>query len=450
MLPRMLQNYSFQKMKESPALALFQNRSFLLLWLSQMTSTVGDWALYIVVPVTVYKATGSKSALGISFICGTLPTLLFSLLGGVLGDRWPQKRIMIAADLARAGAILLLLLISNMKHFGPHDLALFYTVSFLVASFSCFFGPARQSLMRMIVPKADLMQANSLIFTGIQACGLLGPAIGGLLLVLTTPKSVFVFDAATFAASAFLIGLIILDKSLVPPPRKVPRGPKGVWLDAHEGIAYVWKSPVLRPALVMLVTAVTASQITNTLEFPFVRDLWHGGAGQYGGLLSICFSASLLTGVIASGPLLRSALPARLLLIGFSIMGVTTLIFAGSNGIFIGGPLLFIACIGNTIENIGNMTLFQSAAPPELQGRVSATISLLQKIAMSIGSLLMVGLTLRFQGPTTLRLIFAGVALIYLLCGLLAWITLGRFTAQDIADAGAPPESVPVAEPAHA
>lgn len=434
-----LQNYSPRKLIASPALALFGNRSFLLLWLSQMISNIGDWALYIVVPVTVYKATGSKSALGISFICGTVPTLLFSLLGGVLADRWPQKRTMIAADLARTGAILLLLLVSSTKHLGQHDLLLFYTVSFLVASFSCFFSPARQSLMRVVVPKADLMQATSLSFTGTQACGLLGPAIGGLLLALTTPKSVFVFDAATFAASALLIGLIAIDTSLVPPPRKVPRGPKGVWQDAQEGVAYVGNSPILRPALVMLLTAVTASQITNTLEFPFVRDLWHGGVGQYGGLVSLGFSASLLTGVAASGPL-RSVPPARLLLIGFSIMGVTTLIFAGSKEIFLGGAMLFVACVGNMIENIGNMTLFQSAAPPELQGRVSATISLLAKIATSLGSLLMVGLTLHFHGPSALRLIFAGVALVYLFCGLLAWATLGRFTAQDIADAGMPPE----------
>lgn len=446
----MLQNYSLQKLKESPALALFGNRSFLLLWLAQMISAMGDWALYIVVPVTVYKATGSKSALGISFICGTLPTLLFALLGGVLADRWPQKRTMIAADLARTGAVLLLLLVSNMKHLGRHDLLIFYTVSFLVASFSCFFSPARQSLMRMIVPKADLMQANSLSFTGIQACGLLGPAVGGLLLALTTPKGVFVFDAATFAASAFLVRLIALDQSLVPPPRKIPRGPKGVWQDAHEGIAYVGNSPILRPALVMLVIAIAASQITNTLEFPFVHDLWHGGAGQYGGLVSLGFSASLLTGLAASGPL-RSVLPARLLLIGFSIMGVTGLVFAGSQEIFIGGAMLFVSCVGNTIENIGNMTLFQAAAPPELQGRVMATIGLVAKTATSVGSLLMVGLTLHFHGPIALRLIFVGVALVYLFCGGLAWFTMGRFTAQNIADAGAAPEPEAAhAEPVHA
>ena len=177
MFTRLLQNIS-----ASPALALLRNRSLAQLWLAQMISLLGDWALYVVVPVTVYRATGSKSALAIAFVCGTLPALLFSLLGGVLADRWPQKRTMIAADLARGAALLLLLSVANARHFGPHDLSLFYVVSFLVASFSCFFGPARQSLMRVLVPKEQLMQANSLIFSGTQACGLVGPVIGGLLL----------------------------------------------------------------------------------------------------------------------------------------------------------------------------------------------------------------------------------------------------------------------------
>ena len=449
----MFQNYNIQKIKESPALAVFGNRSFLLLWLSQMISSMGDWALWIVVPVTVYKATGSKSALGVSFICNTIPVLIFSLLGGVLADRWDRKRTMIAADLARTGAILLLLLVTNLKHFGPHDLLLFYTVSFLVASFSCFFSPARQSLMRLVVPKADLVQANGLIFTGSQAVSLLGPAAGGLLVEFFSPKSVFIFDSATFAASALLVGLIAVDKSVVPAPRKVPLGPKGIWMDAHEGIAYVANSPILRPALVMLLTAIMASQITNTLEFPFVHDLWHGSSGQYGGLMSLAASASLLTGLALSSRL-RSVPPARLLLIGFSIMAVTTLVFAGSQEIFIGGAMLFVSCVGNTIENIGNMTLFQTAAPPHLQGRVFATIGLLAQLAGAVGSLLMIAMTLHFHGPNFLRLVFTGVALVYLFCGLLAWGTLGRFTVQDIAEAGAEPEPDPEpplkqAEPAH-
>ncbi len=315
------------------ALALFRNRPFALLWLSQMISNLGDMALYIVLPVTVYKATGSKSELAITFVCGTLPALLFSLLGGVLADRWPQRRTMIAADLARMAALLLLLLVHNVKHFGPHDLLLFYTVSFLVASFSCFFSPARQSLMRIAVPKEQLLQANSLVFTGSQGCSLLGPAVGGLLLAFLSAKSVFVFDAATFAVSALLIALVQVPLSaLQDRPTKPRRGPAGVWEDAREGISYITKSQILRPALTLILFAAASSQITNTLEFPFVRDVWHGSAGQYAALVSIGYAAAVLTGAAGAGPL-RSVAPARLLLIGFLIMGVTGLFFAWTTGL---------------------------------------------------------------------------------------------------------------------
>ena len=439
---------AIQKLGASPALALLRNRSLALLWLAQMISLLGDMALLIVIPVTVYRATGSKSALGIAFVCGTLPALLFSLLGGVLADRWPQRRTMIAADLTRGATLLLLLHVADARRFGPHDLSLFYVVTFLVASFSCFFGPARQSLMRVIVPKEHLMQANSLIFTGTQGCYLLGPIIGGLLLAYLSPKSVFVFDALTFAVSALLVGLIRLDPAAAPVVRKPARGPAGVWADAREGISYIFGSPALRPALLLLLLAMMSSQITNTLEFPFVRDLWHGGSKEYAFLVSLGFGAALLAGAAGMGPL-RSVLPARLLLVGFTIMGLTGLVFAQTTGIAIGGAMLFLSGIGNSVLNIGNMTLFQTSAPPEMQGRVSATISLCQKMALTAGGLLVTGLSAALPGPGGLRLIFSGVAAALLLCGALAWLTLRHLTGETALEAEKE-AGTPAAEPSRA
>ncbi len=433
------------------ALALLGSRSFALLWLAQMISNLGDMALYIVLPVTVYQATQSKGDLGLTFVCGTLPALLFSLLGGVLADRWSQRRTMIAADLVRMAAVLLLLFVRNVKHFGPHDLALFYTVSFLVASFSCFFSPARQSIMRIAVPKEQILQANSLVFTGSQACNLLGPAVGGLLLAFLSAKSVFVFDAATFAVSALLIGLVRVSAVAgQASPAKPRRGPAGVWEDAHEGISYITKSQILRPALTLILFAAASSQITNTLEFPFVRDVWnqgHGGAGQFAALVSIGYAAAMLTGAAGAGPL-RSVAPARLLLVGFLIMGVTGIFFAWTTGLVVGGALLFMSCAGNSILNIGNLTLFQRSAPPHIQGRVSATISLCMKMALTTGGLLTVALSSIAHGAYGLRLIFLGVAIAYFFCGLLAWGTLGRYSAQDINNAFNPPTDPPPGSPA--
>ncbi len=439
---------AIQKLGASPALALLRNRSILQLWLAQMISLIGDMAQMIVVPVTVYKATGSKSALGIAFICGTVPALLFSLLGGVLADRWPQKRTMIAADLARGASLLLLLHVANAKHFGPHDLSLFYVVSFLVASFSCFFGPARQSLMRVVVPKEQMMQANSLMFSGMQGCYLLGPVVGALLLAYFSAKSVFVFDALTFAVSAAIVSGIRLDPAAAALPRKVPRGPAGVWEDAREGVLYIAGSRVLRPALILLLCIVTSSEITNNLEFPFVRDLWHGGSGQFATLISLGFAASLLAGTAGMGPL-STVPPARLLLAGLTLMGLSGLVFAQTNGIVLGGAMLFVSGVGNSVANIGNMTLFQTTAPPEMQGRVSATISLCMKMAMTVGALLLVGLTTKVTGGSGLRLIFSGVAVAYLLCGTLAWFTLKHLTNEDVAEAGREAEKS-VAEPSRA
>lgn len=439
---------ALQKLGASPALALLRNRSFTMLWLAQIISNLGDAALLIVIPVTVYKATGSKSALGISFICGTLPALLFSLLGGVAGDRWPQKRTMIAADLARAASLLLLLCVADARHFGPHDLSLFYVVSFLVASFSCFFGPARQSLIRSVVPNEQMMRANSLMFSGSQASWLLGPAIAGLLLAYLTPKSVFVFDSLTFVASALMVGAITLKPADAPIVRKVPRGPAGVWEDAREGVLYITGSRVLRPALLLLLCIVTSSEVTNTLEFPFVRDLWHGGSREYAALVSIGFAAALLAGTAGIGPL-GSAPPARLLLAGMAIMGLSSLVFAQTSGIVLGGAMLFVSGAGNSIANLGNMTLFQTTAPPEMQGRVMATIGLCMKMAMMVGGLLVVGLTTAIPGAGGLRLIFSGVAVAYLLCGALAWFTLKHLTNEDVAEAGREAEK-PVAEPSRA
>ena len=145
-------------------------------------------------------------------VFGTLPVVLFGLVGGVFADRWNRRRTMIVADLGRALAVLLLLGIPSAHHsrriFNAHDMGLVYAASFLVASLSCFFSPARQGLLPVLVPRERLLQANSLMLSANQATMFLGPALGGLLICWFHPRGVFLFDAATFVASAFFVRLV--------------------------------------------------------------------------------------------------------------------------------------------------------------------------------------------------------------------------------------------------
>lgn len=425
--------------KESLSLSLFRERNFLWLWLAYVISNLGDMALAFAIPVTVYNATNSKTALGLSAVFGTLPVVLFGLAGGVFADRWNRRRTMIAADVGRALAVLLLLGIPSAHfkaHLNAHDMGLVYAASFLVASLSCFFSPARQSLLPVLLPRERLLQANGLMLSASQATLFLGPLLGLLLVSWLHPRGVFLFDAATFIVSAFFVRLIA--NVATPPGAKAARGVAGLWRDAGEGLHYVWTSQVLRPSLVLLSIVVVGGAVYNTLEFPFVRDLWGGSLRQYGLLVSLSGLAAVLTGLATVGPI-RSAPPVRLVAPGFTVMGLTGLVFAASTNIYLGGAMVFLMTVANTFSNLGQMTLFLATAPNHLQGRVSATVGLVNKLSLLVGAALAAALTTFFPASAALRPIFSGFGVVYVLCGLLAWLLLGRLDRSAFEPPAAPP-----------
>ena len=429
--------------KESSILSLFRERNFLWLWLAYVISNLGDRALAIALSVTVYDATKSKTALGLSLIFGTLPVLLFGLAGGVFADRWNRRRTMITADVGRALAVLLLLYIPSAHfkaHFDAHDKSIVYAAAFLVASFSCFFSPARQSLLPAIVPRGKLLQANGLMLSANQATLFLGPTLGGLLISVFHPRGVFLFDAATFIASAFFVRLIT--DVVVMPGTKSARGVAGLWREAGEGLRYVSTSRVLRPSLVLLSLVVIGGAVYNTLELPFVKDVWGGDDKQYALLAALSGLAAVLTGLATVGPI-RSAPPARLIAPGFTVMGIAGLGFAASTNIYLGGAMVFVMTVANTFSNLGQMTLFLASAPNNIQGRVSATVSLVNKLSESVGIALTIVLAALFPAPAAMRPIFSGFGVTYILCGLLAWLLLGRLDISAFNPPAAPPPPDP-------
>ena len=429
--------------KESSILSLFRERNFLWLWLAYVISNLGDRALAIALSVTIYDATNSKTALGLSLIFGTLPVLLFGLAGGVFADRWNRRRTMITADVGRALAVLLLLYIPSAHfkaRFDAHDKSIVYAAAFLVASFSCFFSPARQSLLPAIVPRGKLLQANGLMLSANQATLFLGPTLGGLLISVFHPRGVFLFDAATFIASAFFVRLIT--DVVVMPGTKSARGVAGLWREAGEGLRYVSTSRVLRPSLVLLSLVVIGGAVYNTLELPFVKDVWGGDDKQYALLVALSGLAAVLTGLATVGPI-RSAPPARLIAPGFTVMGIAGLGFAASTNIYLGGVMVFVMTVANTFSNLGQMTLFLASAPNNIQGRVSATVSLVNKLSESVGIALTIALAALFPAPAAMRPIFSGFGVTYILCGLLAWLLLGRLDRSAFNPPAAPPPPDP-------
>ncbi len=89
---------------------IFRNRSFGLLWTSQLLSNGGNWLLQVAVPVYVFRLTRSSTDTGLTVVAELMPLLFLGPVAGVFADGWPRLRIMISTNVVCAGAVSLLML----------------------------------------------------------------------------------------------------------------------------------------------------------------------------------------------------------------------------------------------------------------------------------------------------------------------------------------------------
>src|SRR5215211_8930213 len=206
---------------------LLRQRNFGLLWFAGLISMIGDWVLFIALPIYTYNLTQSSLATGIMFMVGTLPRILFGSIAGVYVDRWDRQRTMVVADLSRAVLVLLLLLVRSAD-----SIWIVYLVAFIESIVSQFFGPAENALLPQLVDESQLVTANSLNSLNNNLARLAGPALGGILLGSFGFQNVVLIDSLSFLLSGIMIAWIVQpslgsgnrserteDSALTPPPR---------------------------------------------------------------------------------------------------------------------------------------------------------------------------------------------------------------------------------------
>ncbi len=157
-------------------LAVFGNRPFLLLWLSQATTQIGGnmvlWALTILVVGT----TGSNTAVSALFMTFLVPAVLFSAWAGVYVDRFDRRVILVITNVLRAVACVGLF-------FGTDYLLVVYALNVFISTVTVFFAPAEAAMIPHLVPRSQLISANGIFTLTLNASFALGFALFGPLLV---------------------------------------------------------------------------------------------------------------------------------------------------------------------------------------------------------------------------------------------------------------------------
>ena len=406
------------------------NRDFRRLWLGEIASLLGDWLNTIALYTLIRQLTGSPVALGLVFIVKTLPFALASPLAGLLADRFDRKRLMIAADLARAAVVLGFLLVDR-----PAELPLLYTLIALQMMIGALFAPARSAALPNITTARELLTANALSAATWSVLLAVGAALGGFATQGFGTGAVFVLDSFSYLVSAAFIAGV-----RVPPIRHEGAAGAGEtarpatprprpWLAAlgraHHEIVDGWRQLLQRPeigrmALVKPVWALGGGALVYALTL--MGESWRPEAPAVG--IGLLFAArGLGTGI---GPVIARAGVAQrhwpvMFGIGLVITGLCYLT-VGWVGWGIWLPLLVVLAHAPSGANwVASTVLLQKRAPDRYLGRVFATEWLLITLVDTL-AILAVSVLLQ-AGGATLRQAVLLFATVEVACGLVWLLT---------------------------
>ncbi|MYW17023.1 MFS transporter [Streptomyces sp. SID2955] len=186
-------------------LGILRERDFRHYWTARALSLVGDYAFRTAFATHIISVSGSASTLATATAVLLVPSLVFYLVGGAVGDRTRSRRaVMVGADLTR---FVILLLVTGVT-WWTSDLVLIVALAVLIGVADGFFQPVSFAYMLEITPKEKLVAANSALSVGQQVGLIGGPLVGGFMVSLVGASATFAFDAVTFLLSAILLLLV--------------------------------------------------------------------------------------------------------------------------------------------------------------------------------------------------------------------------------------------------
>jgi MFS family permease len=306
-------------------LAAFRHRNYRIFWFAQLASLTGTWMQSLAQSWLVLSLTGSAFHLGLINVCQFGPTLLLGLVGGVVADRVPKRRLLLVTQaLAAAFVALLALLVAT----DAVRLWQIYAVALALGVVNAFDMPARQAFVAELVGKDDLMNAVALNSALFNASRVVGPALAGLLLAQVGAAICFVLNAASYLP--VLVGLARMRLAPRPPDEEPATGLERL----RQGLAYVRATPAVLLPLALVGAVATFGMNFNVWVPLLAKRDFATGAGGFG----------LLMAAMGLG----------------SLAGALTLAFAGRRPRR--GPMFAMAAAFGLLE--GGLALAGAAAAP--------------------------------------------------------------------------------------
>jgi len=380
---------STDTIKNARTFRAFKSRNYRLFFTGQSISLIGTWMQKTAVSWVIYSLTHSTFMLGVTLFASLFPAFIFSLVGGVVSDRYNRFKLLLTTQVASLIQAVLLAVLILLKHYEVWEIL---TLSVILGIINAFDVPARQSLVyEMVEDKDDLPNALALNSSMVNLSRIIGPALAGLVLEGIGDGACFLLNALSFVA--VIISLLLMKL----PEYKHFVHKKNVFGELKEGMAYIKRTPSISFVLIMLALVSLLVLPFSTLIPYYARDVFHGTARTFGvidGFIGLgAFSGAIFLASIKSGTDLR-----KILFINTLVFGTGLILFSHEH---IYGLALFfvtVAGFGMMSQITVTNTIIQTTAAPKMRGRVISFYALAFFGMQPLGGLL-VGTISKYIGP---------------------------------------------------
>jgi len=390
-------------------------RAYWRLWTSSGLSNLADGVFKVALPLVAIQFTRSPTLIaGLTFAV-TIPWLLFALPAGALADRRDRRRVMLGANVVRAG---LLGAVVTAILLDVDTIWMLYLVAFCIGVAETMYDTSAQSIVPQLVRRDQLSRANGRLYAvELTANEFVGPPLAGLLaaagaaIAFAAPASLWV---VAVAALLLVPGRFRVERDVPAPDGGAPKRTT-IRTDIAEGLRFLWRHRLLRTfALMVGATNFAGNAVMAILVLYAVGE---GSAmqlsGQAFGLLLSTIAAGSLVGSLVAEWFERTL--GRALTLGLSF--ATRVVFLGVPALttnpYIIGAAFFLGGAGTIAANVVMVSLRQRITPDRLLGRINSGYRLIAWGTIPLGAVTG-GLLAQWTSISTVFVVMAVVSLLVL------------------------------------
>ena len=359
-------------------LPALHSRDYRLMWFGLLVSTIGsqmqftavNWHIYELLRGQTYTINlfgrsidlGAEAlGLGTLGLVRVIPIILFALAGGMLADTRNRRTLLIYTQIA---SVFFAGLLAVLTYNGRVTVPIIYFLTAALAGVHAFEQPSRQSLIPHLVPKeafANAVSLNTLMFT---TAGVVGPALGGIVLAFAGVQAVYFVNALSFLA-------VVVSLLLMTYRGQAAVSAAGLGWDALlEGLRFTFRTKMIWSTMMLDFLATFFSSARTML--PIVAgDILGLGPVGYGWLSAAAPIGSIIAGSVAAvnGEMRRQGV---ILLACVLIYGAATALFGLTTSFTLAFVFLALTGASDTVSTVIRGTLRQLMTPDELRGRMTS------------------------------------------------------------------------------